>query len=531
MFSATSPFASAAPRVELLAAFARPYEQAVAAARTCYSGKGVVSVDDVSGYGLAEDKAALRQEQRDRIAASTWKAGHHTILQHGHVQFALDHVSRQFVWSFLHSHPWYNSEQVSQRYVEVKSARAAVPRLPAPLQARFEAVLQRQMADYQALIGLLEPVAEALYFQVFPARAKRPDAWRSAIHKRAQEVARYALPVATHTWLVHTVSVLTLLRYRRQCMQPDAPAEARYVVDEMCRQLFALDPLLQKFEVEPIPQDELTAWRAFASPPSTAQWRQHVAEFDAELGGKVAVLTDRFGNNQRRLADAVRQVLGLPRAAMSDEAAIGLALDPAQNRLLGETLNTTDHDKLGRSLHAAHYAFAKKLSHAADSQDQRHRTTPGARPLLLHMVSPDPDYITPKLVLHAGGEAERRYHASMQQSWDDIAALRQAGVEDQWLAYLLPNAVSVRFTETADLAALRHKHLMRLCLNAQEEIWQASVDEADAIVAEEPLIGRHLLPPCGVRHAAGIRPYCPEGDRYCGVPVWTLPRAQWDRVL
>lgn len=526
-----SPFASKAPQVELLAAFARPYEQAVAAARTCYSGKGVVGVDDVSGLGLPADKAALRQEQRDRIAASTWKAGHHTILQHGHVQFALDHVSRQFVWSFLHSHPWYNSEQVSQRYVEVKAERAAIPNLPGHLQARFAAVLDRQMADYKALIALLEPVAESLYFQVFPARAKRPEAWRSAIHKRAQEVARYALPVATHTWLVHTVSVLTLLRYRRQCMQPDAPAEARYVVDEMCRQLFALDPLLQKFEVEPIDQEDLSAWRAFASPPSASVWQQHVREFDAALGGKVAALTDRFANNQQRLADAIRQVLGLPRSAMSDEAAIGLALDPAQNRLLGETLNTTDHDKLGRSLHAAHYAFAKKLSHAADSQDQRHRTTPGARPLLLHMVSPEPDYITPRLVLHAGGEAEARYRASMDQTWSDIEALRAAGVEDQWLAYLLPNAVSVRFTETADLAALRHKHLMRLCLNAQEEIWQASVDEADAIGAVEPLIGRHLLPPCGVRHAAGLRPYCPEGDRYCGVPVWTLPREQWNRVL
>ena len=201
-----SPFASQAPTVTLLAAFARPYEQAVAAARTCYSGKGVVAVDDVSGVGLSADKAALRQEQRDRIAASTWKAGHHTILQHGHVQFSLDHVSRQFVWSFLHSHPWYNSEQVSQRYVEVKAERAAIPNLPAHLQSQFAAVLDRQMADYQALIGLLEPVAESLYFQVFPARAKRPEAWRSAIHKRAQEVARYALPVATHTWLVHTVS-------------------------------------------------------------------------------------------------------------------------------------------------------------------------------------------------------------------------------------------------------------------------------------------------------------------------------------
>ena len=55
------------------------------------------------------------------------------------------------------------------------------------------------------------------------------------------------------------------------------------------------------------------------------------------------------------------------------------------------------------------------------------------------------------------------------------------------------SAVNLRFTETADLSALRHKHLMRLCFNAQEEIWQASVDEAAAIEAREPLIGPHQI--------------------------------------
>ncbi len=39
-------------------------------------------------------------------------------------------MSRQFVWSFLHSHPFYNSEQSSQRFVrldEVAGLRAGGP--------------------------------------------------------------------------------------------------------------------------------------------------------------------------------------------------------------------------------------------------------------------------------------------------------------------------------------------------------------------------------------------------------------------
>jgi thymidylate synthase ThyX len=525
-----NPFATAAPRIDLIAAFERPYEHAVAAARTCYSGSGIVSADQASGVGLDPARQELRIEQRDRIAASTFKAGHHTTLQHGHVSFGLDNVSRHFVWNFLHSHPFYNSEQVSQRYVEVRPDRVAVPDLPQPAREVYEACVRRQMAEYRELTTLLEPVAAAQYFGAFPARGKHPDKWRSAVHKKAQEVARYVLPVATHTYLVHTVSVLTLLRYHRLCESPDTPSEARYVVGEMCRQLFALDPLLAKFEVEPLPQAALPVTRLLAGTTPSLQ-RAMLAEFDAELQGKTAILTDRFGDNQRRVADAVREVLGVPRSHLTDSDAVASVLDPKHNPLLGDTLNTTTHDKLGRCLHAAHYAFKKKLSHAADSQDQRHRMTPASRPAVLAYLSENPDFVTPRLVTHAGGAIEALYRRSMEQTWRAIGQLREAGVSPEWQAYLLPNAVSLRFTETSDLLALRHKHMMRLCYNAQEEIWQASVDESAAIAQVEPLIGRHLLPPCGVRHAAGVRPYCPEGDRYCGTPVWLLDRAQWDRVL
>ena len=523
------PMLSASPVVTLIAAFDRPYEHAVAAARTCYSGGGIVSADNTSGIGLPDDKRVAREEQRDRIASSTFKAGHHTTLQHGHVSFGLDAISRQFAWSFLHSHPFYNSEQVSQRYVEVKPDRVTVPNLPPDALAIYRACVERQMRDYRTLITLLEPVAAAEYAQVFPARGKKLEAWKGAIHKRAQEVARYVLPVATHTYMVHTVSVLTLLRYRRLCQEPDTPTEARLVVDAMCELLFARDPLLRKLDVEPLETTPASPW--LRAPTDLDANRRFVAAFDAELGGKTAALVDRFAHNEQRVADAVREVLGLPRDAMDNATAIAQALDPAVNPLLGEPMNTTVHQKLGRALHAAHYAFKKKLSHAADSQDQRHRMTPASRPTVHAYLTPDPDYVVPRLVAHAGGEAERLYRASMTETWAAIAQLRALGVSAEWQAYLLPNAVSVRFTETADLSALRHKHAMRLCWNAQEEIWQASVDEVDAVALVEPQIAQFLLPPCGVRHRAGLRPYCPEGDRYCGTPVWQVPRAEWRRIL
>ena len=97
--------------------------------------------------------------------------------------------------------------------------------------------------------------------------------------------------------------------------------------------------------------------------------------------------------------------------------------------------------------------------------------------------------------------------------------------------YLLPNAFSIRFMESGDLLALHHKWTTRLCYNAQEEIWRASLDEVRAVSEVHPRIGAYLLPPCGLRRDAGVRPICPEGSRYCGVPVWKKPLSSYARVI
>src|SRR5690349_3766720 len=102
------------PVVTLRSASAKPYDGAIAAARTCYAPR-VVGVDEIT------------PGQRESIGPLTFEAGHHTVYQHAHFEFGLEGVSRQFVWSFLHSHPFYNSEQSSQRYVRLDRAQAYVP--------------------------------------------------------------------------------------------------------------------------------------------------------------------------------------------------------------------------------------------------------------------------------------------------------------------------------------------------------------------------------------------------------------------
>jgi thymidylate synthase ThyX len=515
-----SPFASPAPVVRLTNAFSRPFDNAIAAARTCYSAKGILSEDDV----------ARNPEQRDRIARSTYAAGHHTVLQHAHYQFALENVSRQFLWSFLHAHPFYNSEQVSQRYVEVKPGTTAIPALPEAARSLFMGAVEMQHVAYRRLTELLTPAAAREYYRIFPARKKDPR-WEKDVKKKAQEIARYVLPVGTFAYLYHTVSAITLLRYWRVASQPDAAAETRYVVGRMIAEVLAHDPQMEKVLETPLPDDEvLEAQLLAARPAGTGAAARFAAEFDAELGGHVSKLVDWKRRNQEMVADAVREVLGLPRVALGDEEALRTALDPAKNAYLGEAMTLTTLSKVSRALSHAAYTFKKRLSHTADSQDQRHRMTPGSRPLLVAHLVDEPDVIRPTLLEHAA-PASLVFDETMAKTWEAIGELRRLGVADEWLAYLLPNGVTVRFTESADLLHLHHKLKSRLCYNAQEEIWKASLDEARQIREVDPLIGRFLLPPCGVRLLGGARPICPEGDRYCGVPVWKLDVSRYSRVI
>lgn len=517
-------FRSPPPKIALAASFERPFEPyptAVAAARTCYTGKGVVGPGDSSA------------ETKERIGKSIYEAGHHTTFQHGHVLFTLEGVSRQFLWSFLHSHPFYNSEQVSQRYTKVKAGSFVVPDFKDPeAQAIYEAQLERAMARYESLARRLYDGCAGHFFSRFKARRSQPERWKKDIGKRAYEIARYVLPVATTAHLYHTVSILTLLRYQRLADSHDVPSEQRAVVDAMVAAVRARDPELSHVVRDPIPL-EATPEAAFLAVQAARPTRAFREEFDASLGGARSRLTGRKQDNVRLVADAVREVLGLPRAGLDDAAAVGKALDPALNPLLGETLNLTTHSKLSRALHHAHYTFRKKLSHTADSQDQRHRMTPGSRPLLAAHVDGEPDYVVPGLIEDpaADPEAVREYHEAMEEAWGAMRALRARGAPEEAVLYLLPNAASVRFSESSDLLNLRHKHLMRLCYNAQEEIWRASLDEASQITEVEPEIGRHLLPPCTARLAARVKPYCPEGDRYCGVMVWKLALDEYRRVI
>ena len=308
-----------------------------------------------------------------------YEAGHHTTLQHATFQFVLDNVSRQFIWSFLHGHPFYNSEQVSQRYVSVKTDRVLVPELPPRAASLYRACIEAQMACYKDLVEMLREPAANAYFAVFPARRKHAEKYKGAVQKKAQEVARYALPIATFAHLYHTVSGITLHRYHRLSHMWDVPAETRAVVQAMIDAVNAHDPLFFRDLEDPLPLEHTHEYQLMQRLGSTGlnpHARAFRTVFDAELGGKRSRLTAYTTHAEAVMGRAVRTTLGVTPDVLSDADAVAAVLSPAQNPYLAGALNLVSLGKLSRALVHPHYTFQKKLSHSADSQDQRHRMTP-----------------------------------------------------------------------------------------------------------------------------------------------------------
>jgi thymidylate synthase ThyX len=503
-----APFTTAPPRVVLRHATARPYDDAVAAARTCYSPR-VVGADEVT------------DAQRESIGPLTFAGGHHTVYQHAHFEFGLENVSRQFVWSFLHSHPFYNSEQSSQRFVRLDEVRAHVPPgLSEAARRIYEDAIVRAWEDYARLSTLLKADTLAILSDIrhtkpTSAEKRRKKVAREA-EKKAIELARYVIPVAAFTSMVHTVSGIVLHRLYRMMRTGDTPKESSAVVTAMVEAVRELDKdFFERVGDGPLPEEGVQETRF----PSLEPDGDRVArELDLALGGRISRLLDYTARAEETTAAAVRAVLGETSSSLPDEAALERVLDPSQNRYRLETLNLSVHSPLARALHHPTYTFLKKLSHTADSQDQRHRMVPASRPLMTLTDTRAPDVIVPALVAR-NPEALELFQKSVAASWEAKNTLLDMGVPVESALYLLPNAKALRFHETGSLLYLAHKWVMRTCFNAQEEIYTASMEELAQVRAVHPRLVRHMGPPCVLR-AGRITPTCTEGEHFCGIPVW-----------
>ncbi|MCE9501697.1 MAG: FAD-dependent thymidylate synthase [Leptospira sp.] len=521
---------STLPEVKLIDYTRNPFNLAIATARTCYSSKGILLPEDMV-------KSEKSIEIRDRVAKSTKKAGHLTTRQHPQFIFTIDKVSRQFVWSFLHSHPFYNSEQVSQRYVEVKKENYYIPAdLNEKQKELYLDAVEFATAAYLEFVEKVKPSVSQEYFAIYRARAEYPEKWQDPIRKKCLEVARYLLPTATYTYLYHSINGLTLHRYYRLLNSFNVPDEQSSVVRQMIEAVSAVDPLYTSEMDDPVPLEETTEYKLFTeffgngSPFHPQSAKEFIREFDEDLDGRYSKLVSHYPNAQEILANSVRAILGLSSSQLSDKEALQRLLSPLQNKHLTSTLNETTLSPISRAMFNVNYTFKKRISHTADSQDQRHRMVPGSRPVLLSHYTSEPDYITPEII-NKNPELKEFYDEKMSGIFSRLNRFLENGGKSEYATYLLPNAYPIRFYESGDLLNLHHKWRSRLCYNAQEEIFNASLDEVNDIRKVHPGIADWIKAPCWLRLQGEVKPYCPEGDKYCGVQVWKRDLPEYFRVI
>jgi len=433
-----------------------PTDISVSSARTCYSSKGII-----------EPNESKEWKRKPFLLDSIFKSGHHTTLQHTHITMIISGISRHLIWRLLHSHSFYNSEQVSQRYAKVSLENMHYPKnCDSEIWKEF---YTKKFTDYQNLTKILEnPIKDVL------PKFRKKDAV-----KKAQEIARYVLPQGTEAYLYHTVNILTILRYISTALSlPEIQDEAKEFAQILEKNLLTLD-------------DNLKPLIDFAKKQKT-----HFSKFDMPKYRKKGVVFDIVGD-------------------------LDFEVNENYAGILRNSQMVFDSGILGG------FSSYIKLSLSADAQNQRHRRSPAIRPLLEENF--EEDFYLPK-ILSKSPEALKIYKDSIKDSYEFFSQQKN-NIGFSEAIYSIPNAHLIEIVERNDFASFHHKSQMRLCFNAQEEIYDIVYNQVKTLLNLKIVGAENLLPPCGVRAIQKIHPICPEGDRFCGIKVWKLDFSEYQREI
>lgn len=489
-----------------------------ATARTCYSQKGLVLPQQ-----MQKDEKTV--QTRDRILLSTLKAGHLTTRQHSHYVFTLNNISRNIIWDFFHSHPYYNSEQVSQRYTYIDNSQDwyYLPQLSHSLTQEYHRLHQQAHHAYLQLREiLLEPIHEQLK-QIHRIKAKqKPKMLLQMAQRKSAEFARYVLPVSTYARMYHSINALTLLRYYH-AIGSYAHKEVDVVILKMIQEVlkvdssFALD--LQKRELAENPM------------VSAAQAQQRLSVHKT-LDKQISLPNEYTALLSYPQTDSLKNQLLLQGVDLSNSGEENLwqfLLSNKLNSAISQTINRSGQESLFRNLNIFHFSFYQKISHTADSQEQRHRTLPGTRLSLAMQASFLKEYIVPT-VIQEHDQALQYYHSYMISLFESLQKMiEQQPQSIAFASYLLPNAYPTRSYVAGDLLNFYHKWKTRLCFNAQQEIFDLALEQVRLVKNAMPELSEFLGAPCHTRK--NTRPICPEGPHYCGVPVWKKSLDELERTI
>ena len=434
----------------------KPTNIAVSAARTCYFPNGLVEPQKSEGWGAKES-----------LLSSIFEAGHHTTLQHAHFTILIEGMSRHLIWRLLHSHPYYNSEQVSQRYAKMKAENFVYPKgCDKETWGRYYA---KVFENYELLTEKLK----AKFEEILPKFKKKEAV------KKAQEFARYVLPQGMGAYLYHTINLTVALRYiALSKILPEAMGEAAQFAEKLECELLKIDDSLK-----PLIEYAKGAKGEFA---------------DFDMDGLKKEKSVKEGENVK-IFDIVNPYPYSVGSNYSD--------------VLRLSALSVDAASLGG------FSSYMRLSLSADAQNQRHRRSVAVRPALEKIYKKE-YYVPP--IIEKDPELAAIYKDAIEEAYSFFEGERGI-IGFGEAVYALPNAHLIEIVERNDMASFNHKAQMRLCFNAQEEIYDIVYEQSMELRKEGVANAEELLPPCALRAKNKIFPTCPEGPRFCGTKVWKIP--------
>ena len=487
-----------------------------------FLGVGVRDIASTTAFqcyakGVTAMKPRL-EENAQKTLDSTLEAGHHTTRMHASFTWKMM-VSRDVVHDFFHNFPYYNTSQQSQRYVEVKSGNFLVPSgLDSKQRELFLNSARFANDKYFEMLPLLTPEIEKRMRKIYPESSwnnpERRGDLNEKIKKLSQEVARYVLPINQFTTLDYTLNELQLIRLYRASLLPNVSNEARYMVAKMIEAVSVRDPqILEELQV-PL-EDE----REYGVSDQFIQ--EGKKEFDAMLGDRKSMLLSFDPQTRGVVAMAVRNVLGVPKEQMSDKDALSRLMDPTKNKLLADVFDSGINDPLTQCLRLINFNNAVRLSHAGDSQRQRHRTIPGVTPPMESIFDGEVDCFQP-MVVRENQQLLDFFIETVVMEIENVNKCLEAGIPRRDAISLIPNSHNIRLIETGDGLDYLHRRKLRLCNNAQEEIFFMDLEQTQQTLVVFPEMVNMLMAPCALRKKIGKTPYCPEGERFCGQAMWNV---------
>lgn len=441
-----------------------PSSVAVSSARTCYSSKGVVLPDASNGWS-----------RKDTLLNGLFNSGHHTTLQHTYITMVLPHISRHLVWRLLHSHSFYNSEQVSQRYAKMTNDGFVYPSKGD--KKDWKEYYSKIFNYYEKLKEELEPIVD-----IYTTKNRKADN-----PKKAMEFARYLLPQGCATYLYHTVNLLTMLRYISLCKNlEEASFEAKEFGSALAKELIKLDSSLEPLVT-------------YAQKANSI-----MSSFDMNLFKSKYDITDE----QVKVYETYGE--------------LNFDFNSNYSDILKTSQLSFDSGMIGG------FNSYVKLSLSADAQNQRHRRSTAVRPKISDTYKKD--YYIPEF-LNNHQKALDLYNEAIDYSYNFFAKQRDIMGFDEAI-YALPNAHNIEIIEKNDFTSFAHKAQMRLCFNAQEEIYQIVNGQVKELDKFYPNVRNYFMSPCSSRVKNNIKPICPEGRlRYCGVKVWEENLDEYKRLI